>query len=441
MNQINPSLSRRGNKSVGSQLRIDLEVFYEAIQNIYHPRKNPTGTFPLNIAENVLTWPILKKKIKQLVQDHEIPDWVAGYTDLAGHPEVREVFAEFISIYLTRSPVTANQIALSAGATSVIELTSWILGEPGDVAVFPAPAYPTYRQDIQLKAGIERKDLPINLELESAHSGYPLSIHHLQRTWQELQSANKRFRFLILTHPDNPTGMIYSENQLEVISQWCLEHKVHLIVNEIYGLSLIREIPIENHHRQEEFHSFAKIMVNKRSDYLHMWYALSKDFGVSGFRVGLLYSHNTNLLAAYGNLNGPGMVSNFTQWICKLLLKDHTFLEMYISENQNRISASYYFVANRLEELKIPYVKALGSLFVWLDLSEFLVGDSLKEENELWMSIYEEAGILLTPGEGFGHVKKGWFRLVHTCIPSVHLEVAMDRIGRYVINKRMSATS
>jgi hypothetical protein len=50
---------------------------------------------------------------------------------------------------------------------------------------------------------------------------------------------------------------------------------------------------------------------NGDSPYLHWWYSFSKDFGISGLRVGLLYSHNTALLEAWGNSGAPSITSNY----------------------------------------------------------------------------------------------------------------------------------
>ncbi|HEY5692173.1 MAG TPA: aminotransferase class I/II-fold pyridoxal phosphate-dependent enzyme, partial [Cyclobacteriaceae bacterium] len=186
------------------------------------------------------------------------------------------------------------------------------------------------------------------------------------------------------------------------------------------------------------FYSFINIMQQKQSEYLHHWYALSKDFGASGFRVGMVYSLNKTFLEAYNNLNAPSMVSNFTQWIFELILRDHDFIEKYIQTNQQLLTENYLTVISTLKKLHVPYAPARGSLFVWLDLSAFLKEQSQDSESEFWLLLYKETGILLTPGNGFGHSKKGQFRLVHSCFQKKDLEVAMERMTKFVESKRFN---
>lgn len=436
------SLSQRGAIASNSVLRFDLEIFFEAVQNLYHKEDNPDGTFPLNIAENKLSWPVLKSKMREITSENDIPDWVSNYTSSLGAPEVRQAIAAFLSRFLTGCLINPAEIGMSAGATSVIEMTAWILGEPGDVAVFPAPCYPVYKQDMGNKAGVERYNLVTHHELAEISKGPVLDIPHLEKAFNDIKSQGKRFRFLVLTTPDNPTGGVFEYEKLLKITDWCLERDIHLIVNEIYGLSLINTRHPElkdDYQKVTEFISFARIMETKKSDFLHLWYAFSKDFGASGFRVGLVYSHNEQFIKAYENFNATHMVSNYAQWIFQKVLEDHDFVDHYIQINQTLLTESYLVAVKTFRKLNIPYVPAAGSLFVWIDLSEFLPEQSQEAENQFWLELYQETGILLTPGEGFGHTKKGQFRVVFPCLPKANLEVAMQRLGDYVIQKRNQA--
>jgi 1-aminocyclopropane-1-carboxylate synthase len=428
------ALSSRGEKASNTVLRVDMDIFFEAMQNLYDAENNPNGTFPLNVAENRLTWDMLNDKIQHITQNHKAPEWVAGYTSGQGAPPFREAVAKFLSQFLTGCEIHPSHIACSAGATSVIELTSYVLGEVGDVAAFPAPSYPVYKQDIGNVSQLERYDIHTHHDLSELQNGSLLTIAHLEKAKQDIENQGKRFRILVLTTPDNPTGIIYTTSQLQVIADWCIQHKIHLVVNEIYGLSLIdTQHPViqEDYNEHFEFSSFAKIMQERKSEYLHYWYAFSKDFGISGFRVGLVYSLNEQLIKAYENLNYTRLVSNYTQWILQQVLEDTNFVERYIKTNQERLTQSYVEVVKTLKKLQIPYVPSRGSLFIWLDMSHYLKANTQEAENELWLDFYQKTGILLTPGDGFGHTKKGHFRMVFPFISKTNLKVAMQRFVDY----------
>jgi len=411
-----------------------MDLFFEAAQNLYDPKENPEGYFTLNVAENALMIPMMKERMDAILQQGEIPEWAFQYTDPNGHPEVREAVAQFMEKYLCKCPIAADSIAFSAGAAATIEVSTFMLADEGDVVVIPAPAYPMYTNDVGLKSGLQRYDLQTHYHPADHGAISPLTTAHLDTAWADINSKGQAFKILLLTSPDNPTGCMYSQKQLEEIAQWCVAHEVHLVVSEIYGLSLVN---IEEDQIRADYtkatvpHSFAQIMAELQSDYLHLWYALSKDFAISGFRFGIVHSLNEAFLKGFGNVNIPHMVSNLAQWVIGELMKDQDFLERYIASNKAQLTESYKAVVRALNDMEVPYVPSRGSLFVWADFSKYLKSDSKKGQEDLWMDLYTNTGILLTPGTGFQHEKFGVFRIVYTTVPLSHLKVALDRLGDF----------
>lgn len=66
-----------------------------------------------------------------------------------------------------------------------------------------------------------------------------MTVDHLEKARLEIEGKGKRFRLLVITNPDNPTGGLYSPDRLKAFADWCVDHKIHMAVNEIYGLSII----------------------------------------------------------------------------------------------------------------------------------------------------------------------------------------------------------
>lgn len=433
----NTFLSKKGSAAASNPMRVDLEIYYEAMENLYHPETNPTGALPMNVAENHLCWEMLRDRIQQVTRENDIPDWVASYTDPAGAPSFREAVASFLSKFLTGVPIHADSLAFSGGATSVIEMTSFLLANPGDSAVIPAPSYPVYTGDMGTLPEVRRVDLQVSSD--PSDSEYHFDLELLNQTKKKIESEGSAFRMLILTQPDNPTGRIYSEKFLRSIADWCISNQVHLIVNEIYGMS---QIDIQYPELQKDyvnptpFVSFGKIMADYQSPFLHFWYSFSKDFGISGFRIGLLHSHNEALIQAYRNAGLGHSISNYTQWVMQELLLDHDFLSKFFERLQLRLTESYLIVTRALKKLNIPYHPSRGSLFVWMDLSEFLEEKSSEAEEKLWLEIYQKSGILVTPTNGFGHSEKGWYRIVMTSLNHFDLNVAMNRLRQFIESKR-----
>jgi len=314
-------------------------------------------------------------------------------------------------------------------------VTAFLLANPGDVVVIPAPAYPMYTNDFGIKAGISRYDLQTHDNLQEIGTKAPITTDLLERAWATLKAEGRCFKILLISSPDNPTGCRYEEGQLRALARWCIEHQVHMIVNEIYGLSLIDTTPIDHPssaHGQDEYVSFAKIMEEFASDYLHLWYAFSKDFGMSGLRCGVVHSLNKGFIAGLENINVPHMVSNMSQWMIKEMLSDDEFIKNYIEQNKKQITRSYQWVVVALKLLDVPFIPSRGGIFVWIDLSSYLDADSDEAETALWMNIYKQTGVLLTPGLEFKHSKKGLFRMVYTAVSFDHLKVAVERLSAYL---------
>ncbi|WP_350293287.1 aminotransferase class I/II-fold pyridoxal phosphate-dependent enzyme [uncultured Croceitalea sp.] len=410
----------------------------EAVQNLYSPQENPDGAFPLNIAENQLMTSEIREKLSTIIKKNEIPEWTLKYTDLLGNIDVRKTVANFMEQYLCKVPIAPDIIGLSAGASAIIEVSSFVIANPGDVVVIPAPSYTMYTNDMGIKSGMERYDLQTHHNLEDYGSEAPVTTALLDITLNELNNQGKVFKILLITSPDNPTGGRYTEKELRALAQWCIQRNVHMVVNEIYGLSLIdiRDEKLKaDYPAERSYTSFAKIMHELNSDFLHLWYAFSKDFSMSGLRVGVVHSLNKDFMNGFANANVPHLVSNITQWALGELLKDTHFIDAYILENQQRLTKSFTLLVTHLKENEIPYIPSEGSFFVWADFSKYLVEDTDKGQEQLWLEIYRNSGVLLTPGEGFGHQKKGLFRIVFTAIPFAHLQVAMERMTTYLAGR------
>ena len=429
------SLAKRGQELAQNPARIDLDLFLEAAENQFHATKNPVGAFPLNVAENNVMSPSIMAIFEQVLASEKMPEWVLKYTSMLGHPEVRESVAAFMRTYFKSEAIQADNLAFSAGASGSLEVSSFLLANPGDLVVIPAPSYPMYTKDFGIKSGMERYDLQTHYNIADHESLALVTIPHLEEALLAIEAQGKVFKILLLTTPDNPTGSIYSLAQLREIAQWCMQNKIHLLVNEIYALSQIdieQTAIADDYSDTFEFQSFATIMAEFESEYLHLLYALSKDFAISGMRFGIIHSLNPAFMQGLGNVNIPHLVSNMTQWLVGEMFKDETFIAHYIKENKRRITESYLLVIQQLKAFNIPYTPSRGSLFVWADFSQFLKADTQKGEEELWMEIFRQTGVLLTPGMGFQHQKHGLFRIVHTAVPTSDLKVAMQRLSTFL---------
>ena len=95
-------------------------------------------------------------------------------------------------------------------------------------------------------------------------------------------------------------------------------------------------------------HKLIKILQNNLKDDVHFVLALSKDFGASGFRIGILYSQNDLLMQALSNLNIFSCVSHPMQLIMADLLMDDNFIDPFLIESKRRLRKSYLLCTSKL---------------------------------------------------------------------------------------------
>ncbi len=427
------SLSQRGQDLIGKPLRADFAYFHEVEEDPFHPADNPDGKIALCIAENVVSWPEMEARLREAACA-KTPDWVAKYTAVTGAPEFRSALAGFAERHLTTlggQPAQAldpESFCVSSGATGVVELTALLLADTEDVAAFPAPCYPVYTKDIGLKAGMLRYDIEPAAGWAGAGGIHPLHVSDLERARGDIHEGGRTLRMVVLTQPDNPTGAIYTRDQLEGFAAWAARHRVHLCVNELYALSQVdttdARIAADYSAEREPYFSFLHLVERQRSPYLHWWYSVSKDFGLSGLRCGMMYTRNAALVQAFGNYGAPHTVSNHTQWLLTQVLSDDAFVTAFAKANQARLTDAYARVVSALRQNGIAYVPARGSLFVWARLN----AEGRATDKTFWQKMYEEMGVLLTAPGDFGHSEAGWLRVVYSCVESAALDVAVRRV-------------
>ena len=435
------SLSRRGRALVDAPLRDDFELFHEAEQNAYDAEANPGGAIALCIAENALAWPQMRARLVRAAARMP-PAWVAKYTDVRGAPELREALAGFAERHITtlgqRAAVALDPdgFCVASGATGVVELTALLLGDDGDVAAFPTPCYPVYRQDVGHKAHLDRYDVRPARGWDEVEPGtHPLAVADLDRALGDVEASGRRLRMLVLTQPDNPTGAIYTAAQLRDFADWATRHEVHLCVNELYALSQVdvadARIAGDYADAPAPYASFLHELERRRSPYLHWWYSFSKDFGVSGLRCGALYTRNAALAEAFGNLGAPHTVSNHTQWLLEDVLGNDAWVAAFAKTNRAHLTDAYADTVGALRELGLPYRAARGSLFAWFAASPLRRGG--ETDGALWRRLFRETGLLLTSPTGFGlgDERAGWLRGVITCVDDQTRAEALRRLRQW----------
>lgn len=236
------------------------------------------------------------------------------------------------------------------------------------------------------------------------------------RRYEELLQADRRneskIKAIILCHPHNPLGRCYPREALIGFMRLCEKFKVHLIVDEVYALS-VYEVPDP---KAIEFMSVLSLDTEKyiSSKYLHLLYGMSKDIAAGGIRLGCFYTKNADLMRAMKNMTQFHWSGVADEKVAIAMLEDEEWMDGFLRSSRARLEHNNVKVRKMLDDLGIKYY--LGSnagFFIWVDLRDFLKegGDKWDAEAELLERIKENRAYM-TAGGAMAAEEPGWFRLI-----------------------------
>ncbi|PIA34285.1 hypothetical protein AQUCO_03800106v1 [Aquilegia coerulea] len=400
--------------------------------NPFHPTKNPNGVIQMGLAENQLCFDLIENWLKghpeaSICTTEGVVDFkdIANFQDYHGLSAFRNAVAKFMG--RTRgNKVTfdPNNIVMSGGATGAAETISFCIADPGDAFLVPTPYYPAFDRDITWRTRV--KLVPVVCE---SSNNFNLTITALEAAYQEAQDAGIRVKGLFINNPSNPLGTTLDREALKSIVRFINEKGIHLVSDEIYAATVFC---------QPDFISISEILeeVECNKNLVHVLYSLSKDMGLPGFRVGIIYSYNKDVVSCARKMSSFGLVSTQTQHLIASMLSDDDFVERYLSETAERLALRHRTLTRGLNQVGIGSLKSNAGLFFWMDLRRLLKEPTFEEEMKLWRVIIHEVKLNVSPGQSFHCSEPGWFRVCFANMDNETMEIALRRIRTFVLQSK-----
>ncbi|XP_023071577.1 1-aminocyclopropane-1-carboxylate synthase-like protein 1 isoform X4 [Piliocolobus tephrosceles] len=354
------------------------------------------------------------------------------YADWRGHLFLREEVAKFLSFYCkSPAPLRPENVVVLNGGASLFSALATVLCEAREAFLIPTPYYGAITQHVCLYGNVRLAYVYLDSEVTGLDTRpFQLTVEKLETALREAHSEGVKVKGLILINPQNPLGDIYSPEELQEYLVFAKRHKLHVIVDEVYMLSVFEE--------SVGYRSVLSLERLPDPQRTHVMWATSKDFGMSGLRFGTLYTENQDVATAVASLCRYHGLSGLVQYQMAQLLRDRDWInQVYLPENHARLKAAHTYVSEELRALGIPFLSRGAGFFIWVDLRKYLPKGTFEEEMLLWRRFLDNK-VLLSFGKAFECKEPGWFRFVFS--DQAHrLCLGMQRVRQVLAGKSQVA--
>lgn len=193
------------------------------------------------------------------------------------HSAGNESYRKKLAVYYARAGinVNANQIIITTGGSEAILFGMMACMDAGDEVIIPEPFYANYN-GFAVEAGVIVK--PIGSSIETGFALPPISAFE--------KAITPKTKAIIICNPNNPTGYLYSKEEIEILKQIVVKHNLFLFSDEAY-----REFCYEGTHS-------SALHLTGADDNIVLMDTISKRYSACGGRIGALVTKNTSVLNA-----------------------------------------------------------------------------------------------------------------------------------------------
>jgi len=324
------------------------------------------------------------------------------YTEIDGTLELRQAIAEKLKKENGIDADPQTDVTVTSGTQEAMLIAALGFLNSGDEALILDPYYPACFEDTLLAEAV-----PVTVPLKE-RKNYEIEMEVLE------ERVTKRTKMIWMCNPSNPTGHVFSRQDLEIIAKVAREHNLIVFADEIYEKIIydgVRYVSIGSLPGMED----RTITVN----------GFSKAYAMTGWRIGYMaagkkLSATLRKLHYYAVLC-PNAISQKAA-LAALAGPQDCVQEMLVEYNRRR-----KLVLDELERIKsLYYTVPKGAFYVFPDFSNFE-----KSDEEFATSLLKETGVVTAPGSGFGRAGEGHLRISYS-VSYEQVEKGMGRIKKYL---------
>lgn len=331
------------------------------------------------------------------------------YTPTSGILELREAICSKLKNDngLLYNP---NQIVVSTGAKQSLANAFLAILNKGDEVIIPVPYWVSYPELVKLADGVP---VFVNTLKENDHK---YTIDDLK------QVVTNKTKAILINSPNNPTGSVYSREELLEIAEFAKEYNLIIISDEIYEKLIYDNKEIVSIASLSEDSYNRTIVIN----------GLSKSYAMTGWRIG--YSASSVEIAKLMSSIQSHVTSNInsiSQYAAiEALTGPQDSIKSMIKEFEKRRN----YMIDRINKIEgVSYIKPSGAFYIMVYVGDFygknIAGEVINSSLDFSKSILEEEKVAVIPGIAFG--LDGYIRLSYATSMDI-IEEGLDRLERYL---------
>ena len=304
------------------------------------------------------------------------------YTPAAGLPELRDAIVKKTKRD-SNYEITSDQVLVTNGGKQAVYQAFASILDPGDEVILPSPYWTTYPECIKLAGGV-------SVEVFADESqNYLVSVEQLEKV------RTAKTKVVLFCSPSNPTGSVYSPEQVKAIGNWALANGLWVVTDEIYEHLLYDGATAPS----------ICVAVPALADRTIIINGVAKTYAMTGWRVGWMIGPN-DVIKAATNLQShlSSNVSNISQRAAITALTGDLSAVHKMGEAFDRRRKLIVKLLNEIPGVSCP--NPTGAFYVYPSvkgvLGKEIRGKRPKTSAELATLILEEVEVAAVPGEAFG---------------------------------------
>ncbi|WP_276323773.1 pyridoxal phosphate-dependent aminotransferase [Planococcus halocryophilus] len=335
-------------------------------------------------------------------------DGKTKYTPAGGLPALKEAIINKLQRDqgLSYSPI---EVMVGIGAKHVLYTLFQVLLNEGDEVIIPIPYWVSYPEQVKLAQGV-----PVYIEA-TASQEYKISPLQLR------EAITDRTKAVILNTPSNPTGMIYSKEELEALAEVCREFDILIVSDEIYEKLIYGDVKHTSIATLSEDAKKRTILIN----------GVSKSHSMTGWRIGYAAA-DASLIKAMTDLASHSTSNPVTT-------SQYAAIEAYngpqdaVEEMRQAFEERLNVIFPKLQAIPgFTVIRPQGAFYLLPDVSEAATKTGYASVDDFVTALLTEANVAVIPGSGFG--ANSTIRLSYATSLETLTE-AVERIHQFVTSK------